>query len=154
MLAALLPLISYFIVKKYSDTAVVMPRHYYAEDIKIDTSKGKQSIDTVWHQLADFKFANQLGDSISWSDLKGKIVVADFFFTRCPTICPRMTINMKRLQESIHNGQRVGDKTNDKIHFLSISIDPERDSVPRLKAWADRFQINPEQWWLLLQNRG
>ena len=149
MLAALLPLISYFIVKKYSDTAVVMPRLYYGEDIKIDTSKGKQSIDTVWHQLADFKFANHLGDSISWSDLKGKIVVADFFFTRCPAICPRMTINMKRLQESIHNGQRVGDKTNDKIHFLSISIDPERDSVPRLKAWADRFQINPEQWWLL-----
>ena len=58
MLAALLPLISYFIVKKYSDTAVVMPRHYYAEDIKIDTSKGKQSIDTVWHQLADFKLVD------------------------------------------------------------------------------------------------
>ena len=56
---------------------------------------------------------------------------------------------MKRLAESIHNGQRVGDRTNKKVHFLSFSIDPERDSVERLKYWADRFQINPEQWWLL-----
>jgi len=43
----------------------------------------------------------------------------------------------------------VGDKTPDFLHFLSFSIDPERDSVPRLKQWADRFQVNPEQWWLL-----
>ena len=56
---------------------------------------------------------------------------------------------MKRLAESIHNGKRVGDKTNKLVHFLSFSIDPERDSVERLKNWADRFQINPEQWWLL-----
>jgi protein SCO1/2 len=56
---------------------------------------------------------------------------------------------MKRLAESIHNGERVGDKTNKLVHFLSFSIDSERDSVERLKYWADRFQVNPEQWWLL-----
>jgi protein SCO1/2 len=56
---------------------------------------------------------------------------------------------MKRMVESIHNGQRVGDKTNKQVHFLSFSIDPERDSVERLKYWADKYQINPEQWWLL-----
>jgi protein SCO1/2 len=149
MLAALLPLVSYFIVKRYSDSAVIMPRHYYADDIIVDTSRGKQSFDTVWHKVADFKLVNQLGDTVTWDGLKGKIVVADFFFTRCPTICPTMTINMRRLQESIHNGQRVGDKTNKSIHFISFSIDPERDSVERLKSWADRFQIDPEQWWLL-----
>lgn len=60
---------------------------------------------------------------------------------------------MKRLQESITNAQRVGDKTNQSIHFLSFSIDPERDSVERLKYWADRFQINPDQWWLLTGNK-
>lgn len=149
MLAALLPLVSYFIVKRYSDSAVIMPRHYYADDIIVDTSRGKQSFDTVWHKVADFKLVNQLGDTVTWDGLKGKIVVADFFFTRCPTICPTMTINMRRLQESIHNGQRVGDKTNKSIHFISFSIDPERDSVEHLKNWADRFQIDPEQWWLL-----
>lgn len=149
MLAALLPLVSYFIVKRYSDSAIHMPRHYYADSINETTRNGKKVSDTVWHKLADFSLINQLGDSISWKDMKGKIVVADFFFTHCPSICPPMTRNMKRLQESIHNGQRVGDRTNKSIHFLSFSIDPERDSVERLKNWADRFQIDPEKWWLL-----
>jgi len=149
MLAALLPLICYFIVKRYSESAVVMPRHYFADDLVADTSHGKLTFDTVWHKVADFDLVNQLGDSISWNDLKGKIVIADFFFTRCPSICPAMTKNMLRLQQSIHNGQRVGDRTNKNVHFISFSIDPERDSVPRLKGWADRFQIDPENWWLL-----
>ena len=149
MLAALLPLISYFIVKRYSDSAVHMPRHYFADSISVATKGGKRVSDTVWHTVSDFSLINQLGDSVSWTDMKGKIIVADFFFTHCPTICPLMTRNMKRLQESIHNGQRVGDRTNRKIHFLSFSIDPERDSVERLKYWADRYQINPENWWLL-----
>jgi protein SCO1/2 len=60
-----------------------------------------------------------------------------------------MTQNMKRLAETIHNGQRVGDRTNRNVHFLSFSIDPERDSLQRLRYWANRFQINPETWWLL-----
>ena len=149
MLAALLPLFSYFIVKRFSDKAVNMPRHYFVDDLIADTTHGKLRFDTVWHKVADFNLVNQLGDTVSWSDMKGKIVVADFFFTRCPSICPGMTKNMQRLQQSIHNGQRVGDRTNKNIHFLSFSIDPERDSVPRLKAWADRFQIDPERWWLL-----
>lgn len=56
---------------------------------------------------------------------------------------------MKRLQESIRNTQRVGDRQPDFIQFLSFSIDPERDSVAELKKWADRFQVNPYNWWLL-----
>ncbi|HUM64352.1 MAG TPA: SCO family protein, partial [Chitinophagaceae bacterium] len=76
-----------------------------------------------------------------------------FFFTHCPTICPRLTTNMRWVQQSINNSRRVGDKTPEFIHFLSFSIDPERDSVPRLKQWADRFQVNPGQWWLLTGNK-
>jgi len=126
-----------------------MPRHYLPDSLVTVTKKGKRVTDTVWHQIRDFSLTNQEGKTISWNDLKGKIVIADFFFTHCPTICPGLTRNMKRLAESIHNGQRVGDKTNTLVHFISFSIDPERDSVERLKYWADRFQINPEQWWLL-----
>ncbi len=126
-----------------------MPRHYLVDTILTSTKKGKTKDDTVWHKIADFKLTNQLGMPVSLDSLKGKIIIADFFFTHCPTICPPMTRNMKRLQESIHNGRRVGDKTNKLVHFLSFSIDPERDSVPQIKKWADRFQINPEKWWLL-----
>jgi protein SCO1/2 len=117
------------------------------------TKKGKHVTDTVWHQLADFALTNQDNKPVSWDSLKGKIVIADFFFTLCPTICPGLTRNMKRLAESINNGKRVGDTTNKLVHFLSFSIDPERDSVERLKKWADRFQINPEKWWLLTGNK-
>src|SRR6266496_5955499 len=133
MLAILLPLLCYFIVKRYSESAITMPRHYLPDSVIVKTKRGKQIVDTAWHQLADFSLTNQLGKKVSWNDMKGKIVIADFFFTHCPTICPGLTRNMKRLQESITNAQRVGDKTNSSVHFLSFSIDPERDSVERLK---------------------
>lgn len=149
MLALLLPLASYFIVKRYGESAVTMPPHYFSDSVIVKTKNGKQYTDTIWHALKDFSLTNQLGKTVSWRDMTGKIVIADFFFTHCPTICPPLTRNMKRLQESITNAQRVGDRTNQSVHFLSFSIDPERDSVERLKYWADRFQINPDQWWLL-----
>lgn len=149
LMALLLPLIAYFVVKQQSEKAVHMPRHFHADTVLEVVKKGKKQSDTVWHKVKEFRLSNQEGTPITWDSLKGKIVIADLFFTRCPTICPTMTQNMKRLATSIHNGKRVGDKTNKLVHFISISIDPERDSVPRLKYWADRFQINPENWWLL-----
>ena len=145
----LLPLTAYFIVKRKSETAVTMPRHYLPDSVVTVTKKGKRVEDTAWHRLADFALTNQEGRPVSWDSMKGKIIIANFFFTHCPTICPGLTLNMKRMAESIHNGQRVGDRTNKQVHFLSFSIDPERDSVERLKYWADKYQIDPEQWWLL-----
>jgi protein SCO1/2 len=76
-------------------------------------------------------------------------VVADFIFTRCPVICPKMTHNMKRLQEAVKNNNRAGSRSPDYIHFLSFTVDPEHDSVAVLKQYADRHQINPQSWWLL-----
>jgi len=149
ILAMALPLICYFIVKNYSEKAVTMPRHYVVDSTTSSIENGKTITDTVWHKVPNFTLTNQLGQQVSLDSLKNKIIIADFFFTHCPTICPGMTMNMKRLQESITNSQRVGDRTNKMVHFLSFSIDPERDSVAQIKKWADRFQINPEQWWLL-----
>jgi protein SCO1 len=154
MLAMLLPLTAYFIVKRKSETAVAMPRHYLEPDSIVTKIKnGKRVTDTAWHKLRNFSLTNQEGRPVTWDSLKGKIIVADFFFTHCPTICPGLTKNMKRLAESINNGKRVGDKTNKLVHFLSFSIDSERDSVERLKYWADKYQINPENWWLLTGNK-
>lgn len=110
---------------------------------------GKEVSDTTWHPIGNFTLKNQFGKEVTLDTYTGKILVADFFFTHCPTICPPLTRNMKKVQESIHNTNRVGDRTHTDVQFLSFSIDPERDSVPELKKWADRFQINPEQWDLL-----
>jgi protein SCO1 len=149
MLALLLPLLSYFIVKHFSDEVVVVPRHFLPDSITEKTVSGKMISDTQWHKLPDFSLTNQLGRKVSWQDVGNRIVIADFFFTHCPTICVPMTRNMKRLQESIKNSDKVGDRDPDFVQFLSFSIDPERDSVMQLKKYADRYQVNPENWWLL-----
>ncbi|WP_460763540.1 SCO family protein [Niabella terrae] len=149
LLASLLPIICYLIIRSMSDEALSMPAHYFADSVKVRTENGKKVTDTVWHQLPDIALVNQMGKPVRLSDYKGKIIIADFFFTHCPTICPALTTNMRTLQEAIVNAQRVGDKTNHNVHFLSFSVDPERDSVAALKKWADRFQVDPEQWDLL-----
>jgi len=149
LLAVIIPFTGYFIIKSLSSSAVAMPRHYIYDSVINKTERGKQVSDTLWHKVPHFQLSNQLGKKVGWKDIGEKIVVADFFFTQCPTICPQMTLNMKRLQDGITNTQKVGNRDPDFIHFLSFSVDPERDSVSKLKAWADRFQINPANWWLL-----
>lgn len=149
IIAAIVPIACYFVVKGYSESHIFMPRHYLSDSVHTYQKNGKEYSDTVWHKVPSFPLKNQQGQDVSLADIKGKVIVADFFFTHCPTICPALTSNMKRLQSSITNAQRVGNKTPDFLHFVSFSIDPERDSVERLKYWADRFQVDPEQWWLL-----
>lgn len=161
LLALLVPIVCYFIIKQASEAKPLLPRHYIYDSIRVVNKKGKNTDDTVWHTLPDFTLTNQMGQQVSLHDIKGvsykndvadtsnKIIVANFFFTHCPTICPTLTQNMKKLQQGITNAQRVGDKTPSFIQFLSFSVDPERDSVHRLKAWADRFQVDPVDWWLL-----
>lgn len=149
LLALFVPLLSYFVMKGFTTKAVSMPRHYIYDSIITRTDNGKLVEDTVWHKVPDFNLTNQLGQQVSWKDMEGKVIVASFFFTHCPTICPGMTVNMKKLQDGVSNGERVGTKDAKFIQFLSFSVDPERDSVQKLKNWADRFQINPSNWWLL-----
>lgn len=149
LIAVFLPLISYFLVKTYTKDNVLVPRHYIYDSVTNKTVNGKSIEDTAWHRLPDFKLKNQLNQDVGWDDLEGKVVIADFFFTHCPTICPKLTQNMKMLQDNIRSAEKVGDRQARFIHFLSFTVDPERDSVPALKRWADRFQINPENWWLL-----
>lgn len=157
MLALLLPLISYFIVKKLGDRAVDMPPRFFPDSVIVKTVDGKLETDTAWHRLPEISMINHLGQRVGWKDMmkdsNGKIIVANFFFTHCPSICPALTRNMKWLQETVKKSEKVGDRTADFVQFLSFSVDPERDSVPALKQWADRFQVNPANWWLLTGNK-
>lgn len=162
LIALILPLVGYFIVKKFSDEATVLPGKFFPDSVSVRIENGKRMEDTVWHKIPDFTFVNQLGDSVSLNRMRmtdangmitdnseGKIVVASFFFTHCPTICPTLTANMKKLQIGITSGKRVGNQTADFVQYISFTVDPARDSVPQLKKWADRFQVDPENWWLL-----
>ena len=159
ILAVLLPLVSYFIIKQFSTTAISIPQPVFSDTSISKVVNGKIQNETIWHKLPDFTLTNQDGKQVSlhemWrvdpetGDTVPKIIVANFFFTHCATICPGMTVNIKKLQESIKKSEKVGDRTADFVQFLSFSVDPYRDSVAALKKWADRFQINPENWWLL-----
>ncbi len=147
MLAILLPLTGYILVKIYSKDAVQMPRKYFAPDSVIVTEKnGKTTIDTIWHKVKNISFTNQLGKKVSLFDLKGKVVVIDFFFARCPSICPRLARSMKRLQDSFVKNDSI-------VQFISISIDPEHDSVPELRKFADRYNVNHDTWWFVTGNK-
>ncbi|MBC8128227.1 MAG: SCO family protein [Gloeobacteraceae cyanobacterium ES-bin-144] len=144
-----LPLVSYLLVKYYSDNAVVMPRRFYVDSVSDGIRNGKQFSDTIWHKSANISLTNQLGDQVSLDQLKGKIIIANFFFTRCPTICPTLTRNMKKLQDGFKTQDELRGTNPDFIHFVSFSVDPERDSTQALKKYADRFGVNPDMWWML-----
>jgi len=143
MLAMIMPFAGYFIVKYYSKEAVQMPGRYFTPDsIVVSEKNGKMVTDTIWHKVKNIEFTNQLGKKVSLDDLKGKILVVDFFFSRCPGICPGLAKSMKRLQDSF--------KKNDSIvQFISISIDPEHDSVPQLRKFADKYNANHDTWWFV-----
>jgi len=108
-------------------------------DIEYQTINGKERIDTIYHKIPFFSYLNQDSTWIHSSDLNGKLIVADFFFTHCPTICPPMTSNMKRLQ--IMTSDLI-----DHIQFLSFSIDPYRDSPTRLREYISEHGIKATNW--------
>lgn len=143
MLAILMPLTGYLMVKYFSKEAVQMPGKYFLPDsVVLKEKNGKMVSDTLWHKVKNISFTNQLGKKVSLYDLHGKIIVLDFFFTRCPTICPGLARSMKRLQDSFVKNDSI-------VHFISISVDPEHDSVPQLRKFADRYNINHDTWWLV-----
>lgn len=147
MVAIILPFGGYFIVKHYGEAAVQMPRRYFFDSVAVTEKNGKIVTDTIWHKVKNMRFTNQLGKIVTLDDLNGKIIVIDFFFTRCPTICPATAKAMKRLQNSFVN-------SNDSIvQFISVSVDTEHDSVPQLRKFANRYTSNHDSWWFVTGNK-
>ena len=145
-IAILLPLTGYLLVSYYSNRDVQIPPRYFYDSVIVKDKGGKSTYDTLWHSVKNLNFTNQLGQQVSLDDLKGKVIVLDFFFTRCPTICPQLGVAMKRLQRSFPNNDSI-------VQFVSISVDPKHDSVGQLRKWAEKFDVNPDSWWLLTGDR-
>jgi protein SCO1/2 len=97
--------------------------------------------DTVYHQIPSFRFLNQDSVFVSEKDVEGKVYVADFFFTTCPTICPKMKTQMLRIYERY--------KDRDEVRIISHSIDPDFDTPNVLKDYAARLQVKAPKWNLL-----
>ena len=93
------------------------------------------------HRILDFELVNHLGDTVTLADVQGQILVVDFFFSRCATICPLMTKNLQRIHDRLDPQMPV--------RILSHSVTPQADSVSVLNRYAEKHGANPELWWFL-----
>ena len=94
--------------------------------------------DKAPHFIQPFSLINQDGNVFSDVDVNNKIYVADFFFTSCLSSCPKMTNNLKLVQDAFKNDSNVA--------IVSFTVDPETDTAQRLKWYANLFRINNDQW--------
>lgn len=119
--------------------------HKHTEEVAVVDPVSADTVyrlDTVYHKIASFSFYDQEGDLITNDDVEGKVYVADFFFTSCPTICPIMKKEMLRVYDEFH------DKPDFKI--LSHTIDPAHDTVALLKDYAQRLGVEDASTWHFL----
>ena len=108
-------------------------------------TKPKDLTEPVAVSVPDFNLTNQQGKPLGLSDMAGKIWIADFIFTNCPTICPAMTQEMARLQSEF---------VTDPVYFVSFSVDPERDTTEVLTRYAKAYGADERRWHFLTGDRG
>lgn len=110
-------------------------------DTKSEVPVSKSAVVSV----PDFSLTDQRGQILGLSDMMGKIWVADFIFTNCPTICPAMTQEMARLQSEF---------VADPVYFVSFSVDPERDTSAVLSRYAKAYGADDRRWHFLTGDKG
>ncbi len=93
------------------------------------------------HTIGDFTFTDQNGKSFGRKDVLGKVYVAEFFFTTCGTICPKMNAQMQRVQRAL--------SSEDQFEILSFTVNPEVDTVEQMKLYATEHGANDNQWHFL-----
>jgi protein SCO1/2 len=114
-------------------------------DLEYKTINGKKSIDTLFHKIPDFKYLNE--DSI-WKtnqNFKNKIWIAEFFFATCPTVCPVMNSQLKKLNKELVS-------YSEHIQFLSFTINPKHDTPSILKNYRKNAGITAKNWTFLTGN--
>lgn len=114
--------------------------YYGPKEVVAVERGGEVVIDTVYHRIPPFRFIDQSGRVFTDEQAEGKIIVADFFFTRCATICPKMTVQMQQLQ------LKLDDPAFEDVLFLSHTVDPEHDTPEVLEEYARRHQADTSRW--------
>jgi len=138
VLAAII--VGYFIMRPSGALPVYHPSQIDPRlvDPQVKGAKGE-------HHISDFTLMDQHGETVTLADVGDRIIVADFFFTTCATICPKMSAQMERVQEAF--------RADDRLLLLSHSVTPEMDSVPVLAAYAELHNADPERWRFLTGDR-
>ena len=135
--------VGYFMMKpaaKSEDLPVINPIEVSSE--MVDSSIIRKGIG---HRIGEFEFLNQYGEKTGLNDVKGKVFVAEYFFTTCGTICPVMNQQMQRVQKAF--------KGNPELKILSFTVDPEIDTVEQMRSYAEGHGAVKGQWHFLTGNK-
>lgn len=130
----------YFMLRPSAEPAVFHPSQLDPRLVDADVRNEPGE-----HHISDFHLVDQNGDSVSLANAKGKVLLVDFFFTTCGSICPKMSAQMERVQERF--------TTEPRLLMLSYSVTPEIDSVTRLKVYAENHHADPAHWRFLTGDR-
>ena len=130
----------YFIIRPGGELPVYHPTQLDRRLVDPEVRKAKGE-----HRISDFRLIDQRGDTITLADTEGKVIVADFFFTTCPTICPKMSVQMARVQEEF--------QAEPRLLLLSHSVTPETDTPDVLMEYADRHGADHDRWRFLTGDR-
>jgi len=125
--------VAYFMIAKNPPLKVYSPNNLNPELVDENQRGIKRN-----HKIRNFKLINQDGDTVSNSFLEDKIYVADFFFTTCPSICPKMSFQLERVQEEFQD--------DSDFMIVSHTVQPEIDSPKILTEYAHLHQANTKQW--------
>jgi len=134
----IVPLILYFIARTGRQNYNGLP--YFGERIP---PNGAEIKDTIFYTIPDFKVISQTGDSVSQKTFSSTIYIANFFFTSCKDVCPKMN---KKL-ETVY--KKAVEQKYEDVKFISFSVDPENDSVPALAVYAKKFNADPKKWYFV-----
>jgi protein SCO1 len=149
-LVLIVPVFVYLGLKTFGTNHFSLPRYIPAIDSttgeikmakRLNPRWNETEMDTVFQTIPDFNLVDESGKIFSAKSLQGKIYVTSFFFTRCGTICPKITTQLSRVQDTF-----LGDP---EVQLLSISVDPKFDQPEKLAQYAKRFDANKDQWHFL-----
>lgn len=149
-LVLILPVFIYIGLKTFGTNHYSLPRFVPAIDSttgeikmakRLNPRWNESEMDTVFQTIPSFSLTDETGKTFDSNILKDKIYVTSFFFTRCGTICPKITSQLSRVQDTF-----LGDP---EVQFLSISVDPKYDQPEKLETYAKRFDANKGQWHFL-----
>lgn len=118
------------------------PHKQYAIGVKESVNdKGEKIYDSIYRVIPDYKFQTQSGDSLELDSLHGNIYVADFFFATCPGICPKLSNSLEKVQQAFIR--------DNNFKIVSFSVDPVKDSMQALRAYAQTHNAIPGKWYFL-----
>jgi protein SCO1/2 len=132
LIIVLVPLLAFTVMNWYENNVEALPYYY--------KGTATESADVKHFTVPDFAFLNTDSGIVKGNFVNGKIWVVNYFFTSCPTICPKMMASMRLIQQAFLNDKQV--------RLISLTVDPYHDTPVRLKSYAQHKNINLNQWQL------